>query len=226
MGLVNRTPAVCSVLKGTKFQRMAGLELADRDGPAQSTTTIYLYRQLRPVTAVTAEVGQQAGPRVRQPVLRSTSTPPADVSARSIAPPAADLCLVSCVAKKLARSAAAKDLYTSPWFVKARSLVEAKDWPWFILSAKYGLVDPEHEIAPYEKTLNKMGAVERCDWARKVLATLDPHLAGVRSVVFLAGENYREFLVPELHGRGIDVHVPMQGLGIGKQLRWLSLAMS
>ena len=140
--------------------------------------------------------------------------------------PAADLCLVSCVAVKLSRTAAAKDLYTSPWFVKARSLVGAKGWPWFILSAKYGLVDPEEEIAPYEKTLNNMRVVERRDWARKVLAALEPHLAGVQSVVFLAGKNYREFLAPELHGRGIEIHVPMLGMRIGKQLRWFSLAMS
>ncbi len=213
MGLVNRTPAVCSVLEGTKFQRMAGLELADRDGPAPSTTTTYLYRQLRPIAATPSEIGEPTGQRTRQPVLRTISARRTDVSAGPIAPPEADLCFVSCVAKKLARPAAAKDLYTSPWFVKARRLVEAQGWPWFILSAKYGLVAPEEEVAHYEKTLNDMGVAERRDWARKVLEALEPHLAGVQSVVFLAGQNYREFLAPELRSRGIDVHVPMQGLG-------------
>ena len=41
MGLVDRTPAVCSVLRGTKFLQLAGLELAERNGPAQSTTTTF-----------------------------------------------------------------------------------------------------------------------------------------------------------------------------------------
>ena len=45
MGLVNRTPAVCSVLEGAKFQQLAGLDLAKRSGPARSTTTTYLYRR-------------------------------------------------------------------------------------------------------------------------------------------------------------------------------------
>ena len=140
--------------------------------------------------------------------------------------PAADLCFVSCVARKLPRSAPAKDLYDSDFFRKARGLVEAQGWPWFILSAKYGLVHPEEEIAPYEKTLNKMRIVERRDWAGNVLAALEPHLTGVRSIVFLAGMNYREFLAPELRARGIDVHVPMQGMRIGKQLQWLAEATS
>ena len=167
MGLVNRTPAVCSVLEGTKFQRMASLELADRDGPAPSTTTTYLYRQLRPIAATPSEIGEPTGQRMRQPVLRTISARRTDVSAGPIALPEADLCFVSCAAKKLARPAAAKDLYMSPWFVKARRLVEAQGWPWFILSAKYGLVAPEEEVAHYEKTLNDMGVAERRDWARK-----------------------------------------------------------
>ena len=140
--------------------------------------------------------------------------------------PTADLCLVSCVAAKLPRTAPAKDLYTSTLFKKARGLVEAQRWPWFILSAEHGLVHPQEEVAPYEKTLNKMGVVERRDWASQVLAALEPHLAGVQSVVFLAGKNYRQFLEPEFSGRGIDVHVPMQGMRIGEQLRWLSRAIS
>ena len=85
---------------------------------------------------------------------------------------------------------------------------------------------PEQEIAPYEKTLNTMGVVERRDWARQVWRALKPHLAGVQSVVFLAGKNYREFLAPKLSDRGIDVHVPMEGLRIGEQLAWLTRATS
>ena len=133
---------------------------------------------------------------------------------------------MSCVAKKRCHPALAQDLYTSALFQKARRLVEAQGWPWFILSAEHGLVHPEQEIAPYEKTLNTMGVVERRDWARQVWRALKPHLAGVQSVVFLAGKNYREFLAPKLSDRRIDVHVPMRGLPIGKQLAWLTRATS
>lgn len=142
-------------------------------------------------------------------------------TSESVALPTADLCLVSCVAKKCPRAAAAKDLYTSPWFKKARRFVEAREWRWFVLSAKYGLVDPDLVIEPYDETLNAMGVAARRDWADRCLRTLGPHLTGVRSAVFLAGAKYREFLAPALVGRGIEVRVPMAGLPIGKQLAWL-----
>ena len=157
---------------------------------------------------------------------RTAQTPGSEASAgEPMALPAADLCLVSCVAKKLSRSVPAKDLYTSDLFRKMRTLVEIQGWPWFILSAKYGLVDPEQVIAPYEKTLNTMGVAERRDWAERCLGALEPHLAGVQSVVFLAGAKYREVLVPVLLDRGIEVRVPMARLPIGKQLAWLDRAI-
>ncbi len=140
--------------------------------------------------------------------------------------PAADLCLVSCVKTKLRERAPAKELYVSPWFRKARAVVEGEGWRWFILSAKYGLVDPDAVIEPYEKTLNAMGRDKRIEWSREVMSALDPSLAGVDSIVIFAGEPYRECLTPKLHERGITVHVPMEGLRSGKQLRWLDARLN
>ena len=136
--------------------------------------------------------------------------------------PDADLCLVSCGAAKLGRAAPAKALYTSGRFQKTRQIIEREGWSWFILSAKHGLLEPEQEIEPYDMTLNTMSAAERREWAKIVMDTLQPRLAGVRSVVVFAGEAYRQHLVPELRRRGIAVHVPMEGLRQGQQLAWLS----
>ncbi len=136
--------------------------------------------------------------------------------------PAADLCLVSCVKTKLPGRARAKELYVSDWFLKARAVIEAEGWPWRILSAKYGLVDPDAVIEAYEKTLNEMRKDERVEWSHKVMAALDPGLVDVGSVVIFAGEKYREFLAPALLERGITVHVPMEGLRSGEQLAWLN----
>ena len=132
------------------------------------------------------------------------------------------LFLVSCVSKKRETEAPARCLNTSDWFQKARAYVESTGRPWFILSAKYGLVRPEKVIRPYNETLNSPCPKDkRREWADRVLDELEPHLEGVGSVVILAGERYREFLEPELRGRGVDVCVPMRGLPIGKQLAWL-----
>ncbi|MEX2119395.1 MAG: DUF6884 domain-containing protein [Pirellulales bacterium] len=130
--------------------------------------------------------------------------------------------LVSCVGQKLGESSLAKDLYVSDWFKKARSYVEATGYPWFILSAEYGLVAPDQRIAPYEKTLNAMTAGERRQWASKVITQLDEAMPGLTHAVFLAGQRYREFLASHLESRKVAVAVPMEGLRIGEQLSWLS----
>ena len=130
--------------------------------------------------------------------------------------------LLSCVARKQPAPAPAKELYISAWFRKARCYADRTGQPWFVLSAKHGLVNPDDVISPYDLTLNTMPVADRRQWAGRVLNQLEPHLDGVGSVVFLAGRRYREFLEPSLRGRGLAVSVPLEGLGIGKQLRWLT----
>lgn len=135
--------------------------------------------------------------------------------------------LIACVKTKAAGPRAAKDLYRSDWFRKARAYVEAQGGPWFILSAQHGLLDPEAFIAPYDDTLLTMPRSARMAWATRVHAALlarrlTPSL-GAR-VVILAGARYREFLEPWLAAQdpnGARVEIPMRGLGLGQQLAWL-----
>ena len=133
--------------------------------------------------------------------------------------------LLSCVGRKQPVPAPARDLYTSSWFCKARSYAESTGQPWFVLSAKHGLVHPGEVISPYDLTLNTMPVADRRQWASRVLTQLGPYLGGVESVVLLAGQRYREFLEPSLRSRGLLVSVPMEGLRIGEQLRWLTKAL-
>ena len=128
---------------------------------------------------------------------------------------------VSCVSKKRAVPSPARELYQSPWFRKARAYVEAQGGPWFILSAEHGLLRPEQVVGPYERTLNRMGVAARRAWAARVLEQWDGWGIGPVHAVFLAGVRYREFLVPGVETRRGTVEVPMEGLGIGRQLAWL-----
>jgi hypothetical protein len=136
--------------------------------------------------------------------------------------PSGSIYLVSCVSKKQIRPSRARDLYCSAWFVKARAYVEGLDVQWFILSAKYGLVSPDEVVSPYEVTLNEMASEERRAWASRVATQLRPTSRKGTRVVILAGDSYRQYLVPIIKGWGCTVDVPMRGLGIGKQLQWLS----
>ena len=136
------------------------------------------------------------------------------------------LYLVSCVAQKRKVATQAQDLYLSAWFRKARRYVESKRATWRILSAKYGVLEPASLVEPYEQTLSKMSTIERREWARRVLMDLRPLVAPGDMVVFLAGDRYRESLVPALREMAVHVEVPMEGLQIGRQLQWLDRAVS
>ncbi|MXW92149.1 MAG: hypothetical protein F4114_13315 [Rhodospirillaceae bacterium] len=130
--------------------------------------------------------------------------------------------MVSCVSVKRSAAAPARDLYVSTWFQKARACIKALGCPWYILSAKHGLLDPSATIDPYDETLKAMPVDRRRTWARGVIEDLAPRLTRVDSVTLFAGMTYREFLEPELRGQGLQIHVPMQGMRIGEQLSWLS----
>jgi hypothetical protein len=123
--------------------------------------------------------------------------------------------LVACVKAKQARPAPAGELYISPLFRKASAYCADHYDRWFILSAKYGLVRPDAVIEPYDLTLKDMPIGPRRLWARQVLAALET--AGLIDEQFYlhAGDKYREFLEPRL--RAV---VPLEGLGIGRQLQW------
>jgi hypothetical protein len=87
-----------------------------------------------------------------------------------------------------------------------------------ILSAKYGLLHLDEHVEPYEVTLNQMREHERRKWAERVLGQLRKYADLDRDrFTILAGQRYREFLVPSLR----NVCVPMQGMRNGKQLRYL-----
>ncbi len=127
--------------------------------------------------------------------------------------------LISCVSTKLDRRAKAKDLYISPLFTMNYTYAESlKPDAIYILSAKYGLVDPEKEIDTYNETLNTKKSHELKDWALDVIDQTEGKIDFRNDeIIFLAGENYRKFLLPLCR----NAKVPLKGLGIGKQLGWL-----
>jgi cytoplasmic iron level regulating protein YaaA (DUF328/UPF0246 family) len=127
--------------------------------------------------------------------------------------------LISCVKTKLDHPAKAENLYISDLFVK--NLAYAKklkpDYI-FILSAKYGLVKLNDRIAPYEKTLNQMPVHERRAWASGVVSELRKYADLEQDeFIILAGEKYREFILPYMR----NYKIPFEGLSFGNQLKAL-----
>lgn len=130
--------------------------------------------------------------------------------------------LVSCVAKKRSEPSPARSLYISDLFEKASSYAEKIGDEWFILSALYGLVPPEKIIAPYDKTLLKMPNNERQKWASQVFGDLKNKISAGDTVIFLAGERYRENLIDPVTRLGCKIEIPMEGMRIGEQMQWLN----
>jgi len=133
----------------------------------------------------------------------------------------ATLFLVSCVAEKTTEPSNARELYISPWFVAARSAVEATGEPWYILSAKHGLLHPDTVTAPYDSCLDWMPVEERRDWGERVSQKLRAVPGTFERVVVLTTPRYREFLMETLHELASEVATPLDGMSEEKQIALL-----
>ena len=127
--------------------------------------------------------------------------------------------LISCVGKKKNRKCEAKELYDSTWFRLAfRYACSLQPDKIFILSAKFGLVDQHALIDPYNDTLRTKSDQDIQAWSDRVLKALEKQANLAKDMfIILAGENYRRHLA----GRLVNSRVPMKGLRIGEQLKWL-----
>ena len=131
----------------------------------------------------------------------------------------AKIVLISCVSKKLREKARAEDLYISSLFKFGLKFAKIQNPDKiFILSAKYGLLGLDEIIEPYNETLLNMGKIQRAVWAENVLNKLKENSDLKNDLfIFLAGEKYREFILPQIK----KFEIPMKGLGIGRQLKFL-----
>ncbi len=128
--------------------------------------------------------------------------------------------LISCVKQKQNRKCKAEDLYISPFFRKnlayAKSLKPDKI---FILSAKYGLLPLTKEIDTYDLTLNNFKTKKLKEWAESALSQLRQQAdLDKDKFIFLAGDRYRKYILPNIK----YYEMPLKGLGIGKQLQYLT----
>lgn len=131
--------------------------------------------------------------------------------------------LVSCVKAKQDRPAIPRELYTSSYFKKMRRYSDFHHDEWWILSAKYGLCDPEgYPIEPYDKTLRGATARQKRMWAEKVVNQMQEHdlIDTDARFVIHAGKDYYAELLPLLEQRGATTSVPTAGLGIGEKMAW------
>jgi len=132
-----------------------------------------------------------------------------------------DLILVACVKQKLDHPAAARDLYTSDLFCKEREYAERSGVPWFVLSAKHGLVDPARELEPYDLHLAKTPAAYRDSWGALVVQHLEEVASPLKGkAIELHAGAYADAIHDRLVEKGAQVSEPLHGLQLGPRLAW------
>ena len=131
---------------------------------------------------------------------------------------------MGCVKRKSAGGRPARDVYASPLWGYRRDYAERLAVPWFILSAKHGLLTPDTHIEPYDLTLADLSPAERRAWSQEVLSQfkdVTPDLAK-KTIEVHAGKSYVEYgLERGLRLAGAEVHRPLAHIpGIGSQIKW------
>lgn len=94
--------------------------------------------------------------------------------------------------------------------------------PWFILSAKYGLVAPEERIEPYELYLPATSASYRASWGIRTVDRLAELAGALQSITveIHAGRPYLDAVAGPLKSRGADVVAPLARLRSGQRQQW------
>jgi hypothetical protein len=103
-------------------------------------------------------------------------------------------------------------LFRSPGFASARAHAERSGLPWFVLSAKHGLLDPGDVVGPYEVLIDERSAAYRGAWGEWVVAQLGERLPleGV-TVEVHGGIDFAQPLRQPLSRRGAVLDIPLPG---------------
>lgn len=142
------------------------------------------------------------------------------------------LVVISCAKTKIwSRSAdrpkyvAARDAYVSPYFAKMKAFAELYGECYLILSARYGLLEPDHPICDYEATFRDSETGPVCEETihRQILhqERFGKRLRGFREVCLVAGAAYEELITQAFRSLGAQVFLPLQGLRLGEKMQRL-----
>jgi hypothetical protein len=162
--------------------------------------------------------GNQEEPAARRSVAPETPEPTIPDGAD------ANVVLIGCVRTKRPEATVASELFASPLFEGRRRHAVTSGLPWYILSAKFGLLAPDDVIGPYDVYLAHQSLAYKTAWGQFVVAQLEQaeHDLGGRTIEVHAGAAYVDPLRAPLAARGASLFVPLAHLRQGEQLAWYS----
>jgi hypothetical protein len=140
---------------------------------------------------------------------------------RPVRAAATRIVLVGCSRTKASGPRPAAELFLGSGFSKARDYARAAGGPWYVLSAKYGLLHPDDVVAPYDVYLGDRPEGYRSAWGEWVVAQLaDRHDLRSAVVEVHAGRAYVDPLGVRLTGLEATLTEPLAGLRQGERLAW------
>jgi len=113
------------------------------------------------------------------------------IAERAAEAPADEIIIVPCGGKKLDRPAPAGEMYVGSYHAATRRAAAARGGLLLILSAKYGLIDPETVIEPYDLRMGQPGSVTPGQVAGQAFAL---GVLGASRVTVLAGRSYADVI--------------------------------
>ena len=129
------------------------------------------------------------------------------------------IALIGCTSKKQDYECPAIEMYTkSNYFnLKLDYCRKINVDKIYILSAKYGLLEPETIIKPYNIHLKETSKDYRLTWSENVLKDLkDKTDLESDEFIILAGNDYMKYLLKHIPNN----FNPVKGLGIGQQMKF------
>lgn len=125
--------------------------------------------------------------------------------------------IAQCTDQKREETCRAREMYMASDLFKAqRRYAEAYADRWYILSGKYGLINPWDRIKPYDQHISEHGDI----WNERVGQRCKTMAESGELVEIIAGkEDYGRRLEHWLDDYGADYSYPFEGLGIGERTK-------
>jgi len=137
--------------------------------------------------------------------------------------------IICCTKKKIwnvnpnsPKKVKAKDAYVGNLFKLAKELVIKLNAPWWIISAKYGILAPDEEIENYNMHIKQSKLTPEI--IKKQL--IEKGIVNYKKIVILAGTDYCKLIEKVAKDLGIHVETPLKGLPLGKMLAKLKEMIS
>src|SRR5215210_3191243 len=106
----------------------------------------------------------------------------------------------------------ARELFTSLGFARARAHAARSGLPWFVLSAKHGLLDQDDVVGPFDVLLGDQPAGYRAAWAEWVVVQLADRVRLPGATVEVhGGVDFAQALKAPLARRGARTEIPLPG---------------